>query len=612
MQDLAAAQKAVAETRATSGFLEGVPISDTSLEEQLEKIRELRSRSIAASGAVLQLADGLGKLGPTAEEVRKLDEQTKKLKETLAKNAEWAQRNGAALVKMGSDARNAAQMMNFNDARLMLGEVEDAIRIAGVSVDEFDLSARKGAEGAAQLAGEARLIAAEILAKTGPSLQRMTVDIERAGAAAEKSTGLFARFTQGLGDLWKGMSGGNGFKGLFENLGDSLITGFGNLLSGGITSMVNMAIEGLGKLAGKLWHSLTGGPSEAEVQGRKTAADFTRGLEEELTSGQLATVAGLVAEGASRNWAIQAVAIQDAFIAAGKTAEEALVWVDRLWQAEKQGPEAVAAVMADLEPILDKHREQLEANAEAAKKAAGELSGMTEPFDILQEKIENLESINEIEEAFEDFRKSGTLDLRTVLREVERLQTSLGDNAALMDLSEAIKQAVETGIVDFNRLRGCWGDLEAMMRQGVTIPLSFESSGGGGDDGGGGDNEGGDRGGYLTPEEAREAGVQWRPKDDFDWSDSAYRDRRDQDASEINKQAEENSFAGGTGGRYLNFGSGTYATLHGSERVMTAAEGAAESASYAELCAIRRLLQDLPRALVMPYKTALIEAGYRY
>jgi hypothetical protein len=428
---------------------------------------------------------------------------------------------------------------------------------------------------------------------------------------AQESVGIFGSFGKSIQSLWEGMSKGQGFSGLFKNLGDSLITGFGNIISGGLTSVVNLAVEQLGKLAGKVWHAITGGPSEAEVQGRKTAADFTRGLEEELTSGQLAKVAELVSEGASRNWAIQAVAIQDAFIAAGKTAEEALIWVDKLWQAEKQGPEAVAAVMKELEPILDKHREQLEANEKAAQKAAGELSRMTEPFDILQEKIENLEAIDDIKEAFEKFRKSGTLDLKTVLREVERLHTSLGDNAALMDLSEAIRVAIETGIIDFGRLGAAWGDLEAMMRGGITIPIDFQSGGGGYE--GETDNTGsGDRGGYLTPEEAAEAGVPWRPKDEFDWSDSAYRSRRDEDASEINKQAEENSFAGGTGGRYLNFGAGTYAKLHGSERVMTAAEGAADSASYAELCQIRRLLQDLPRALVMPYKTALIEAGYRY
>lgn len=55
------------------------------------------------------------------------------------------------------------------------------------------------------------------------------------------------------------------------------------------------------------------------------------------------------------------------------------------------------------------------------------------------------------------------------------------------------------------------------------------------------------------------------------------------------------SFARGTGGRYLNFGAGTWAKLHGHERVMTVGEGAAEagnqSALISEVAALRMELR---------------------
>ena len=56
----------------------------------------------------------------------------------------------------------------------------------------------------------------------------------------------------------------------------------------------------------------------------------------------------------------------------------------------------------------------------------------------------------------------------------------------------------------------------------------------------------------------------------------------------------------GTGGRYVDFGAGTPALLHGKERVMTEAEGRSEVASMAvvekRLQSIEALLKDQPRA----------------
>jgi hypothetical protein len=73
---------------------------------------------------------------------------------------------------------------------------------------------------------------------------------------ADHSTSAFGSLTDGLlgslDNLWKGMSGGKGFAGLMHNLGDSIVNGFGNILSGGLTSVINMgvqmAVEGVKKI----------------------------------------------------------------------------------------------------------------------------------------------------------------------------------------------------------------------------------------------------------------------------------------------------------------------------------------------------------------------------
>ena len=60
-------------------------------------------------------------------------------------------------------------------------------------------------------------------------------------------------------------------------------------------------------------------------------------------------------------------------------------------------------------------------------------------------------------------------------------------------------------------------------------------------------------------------------------------------------------FRHGTGGEYMDFGSGTLAMLHGEERVMTEAEGHAEALSFDEmngrLASIEDLLSRIPRSI---------------
>ena len=187
--------------------------------------------------------------------------------------------------------------------------------------------------------------------------------------ALAKTQGFFAGVAQGFQDLWKGISGGQGISGLLKNVGSGLSEGLGQILSGGIASAVNVAVglawTGLKKLGG-FFKSLFGGASEAELAGRETAGAFRDGVIATLNDGQLAE-ASQAAMGAWRGndrGAQFLIGVRDAYLAVGKSAEEAQAAVTRLWKAEARGPEAVAAVQRELQVVLDQANALAEAERE--------------------------------------------------------------------------------------------------------------------------------------------------------------------------------------------------------------------------------------------------------
>jgi hypothetical protein len=68
-------------------------------------------------------------------------------------------------------------------------------------------------------------------------------------------------------------------------------------------------------------------------------------------------------------------------------------------------------------------------------------------------------------------------------------------------------------------------------------------------------------------------------------------------------------FASGTFGRYMDFGSGTWAMLHGRERISTEREGREESGIGARLDSLERFVRDQPRAIAVGVRDALVLAG---
>ena len=149
---------------------------------------------------------------------------------------------------------------------------------------------------------------------------------------------------------------------VFHTLGDAIGGTAGKILSevgniaqafatggivGGIIAGVGAAIKGI--------KSLFGGPSEAERAGRKTAGAFRDGVIATLNDGQLAEAAeaALGAWRGNEQGAQFLIGVRDAYLSVGKSAAEAEAMVNRLWEAEARGPEAVAAVQREMEVVLD-------------------------------------------------------------------------------------------------------------------------------------------------------------------------------------------------------------------------------------------------------------------
>lgn len=125
-------------------------------------------------------------------------------------------------------------------------------------------------------------------------------------------------------------------------------TGIGSAVLSGLSSMIPV----VGALVGPLISKLTGGPSETELKGRSIAADFEASIAKTLTATQRL-------EAGSEKWKQTLVGVRDGYVQAGHSAAEAETIVTKLWDAEKRGPEAVKAVQAEIQSVLDVNKQAL-------------------------------------------------------------------------------------------------------------------------------------------------------------------------------------------------------------------------------------------------------------
>ncbi len=151
--------------------------------------------------------------------------------------------------------------------------------------------------------------------------------------------------------------------------------GIGTMIMPGIGTAIG---AGVGALAGFI-KGLFSGPSETEVQGRGSARDAEAEILKMETAAQKAATGG-------EHWKDVLVTVRDAYLGIGMKEKDAEADVKRLWDAEREGPDAVAKVFAEINAHLEEFKkkqaessekvgDQTEATAQTAADAWKESTG---------------------------------------------------------------------------------------------------------------------------------------------------------------------------------------------------------------------------------------------
>lgn len=187
-----------------------------------------------------------------------------------------------------------------------------------------------------------------------------------AGLNTAKGLGLGALLGQDLQSFFsgggfsklivQGLTGGGGLSGGLQaaasQLGGNFTQNWAGAIQKHFPGKFGEALSGLvgplGALAGPFLAKVfsIGGPSQAELAGREAARRFEQGIVAGLSEAQRL-------EAGNDRWRQTVVGVRDAYLAVGRSAAEAEAAVARLWAAERQGPEAVAAVQASIQGVLD-------------------------------------------------------------------------------------------------------------------------------------------------------------------------------------------------------------------------------------------------------------------
>lgn len=147
---------------------------------------------------------------------------------------------------------------------------------------------------------------------------------------------------------------------MVSKFGERITGALGNTLGGALNTILPgiggligpLLMKGLGKVGGFV-KQLFGGPSAKENEGRSTAREFEESIIAALTPTQRA-------EAGTTRWKQVVVGVRDAYLATGKSAAEAEAMVKRLWEAERQGPEAVRAVQQEISSVMNDWKQDQE------------------------------------------------------------------------------------------------------------------------------------------------------------------------------------------------------------------------------------------------------------
>jgi hypothetical protein len=310
--------------------------SEGQLEHLIEDIKtgyfqqDKLSASYKISSGALHLLQADLKAQDEAQKVAV--ETTKKHIAEQAKAADATRRFQESVRVLTSDSIGAAKGLGAI-GRLMpdLSEQTAGVR---VNLDELDSTTNEFHRGISITGQELATVTIPAFATLGANVvPQFTQALENARASASAAGPTFTNAFKSLfsGDFSKGVSDfGSSLK---NALDPSKIVS--NIVSGGISSLINI---GIGKLASFI--TSIGGPSKQELAGR----DLEKQFEQSMGGWQ---------------------GVQKALLATGMSADEVTFKMTRLWNAEKQGGEAVKKVIDEITAALDA-QQQDEADLQAA------------------------------------------------------------------------------------------------------------------------------------------------------------------------------------------------------------------------------------------------------
>ena len=549
------------------------------LREEAGRLQEVNRQGGEAMGRV---GVKLGLLGGGLHDVSVSTDGTAvtvtRLNDTLDETPESAGRAGQGLQGFETSVEDSTAAVDALDTgfdRFTGGTTNSRNALMGFIGTLQDLPAAATTAGTAAADG--------FLAGMGESFAGFGKQIGQTFARALEGGGGFLGATQSLGVQAGNRLGTSLSEGLSTKMAAKtgfLATGLGKVLGDAAGMAIPLIGPVIGSLVGKLFS--LGGPSAAEQEGRRVAGTFRQGLLAELNPEQMAEVQQAM-QGAWKGNEIGAatvIAVRDAYIAAGASAEEALEVVDRLWRAEQEGGAAVQQVIDEItQTIATELTPTVEASGEAFEEVAevgrGTFAGLTTTIDRMQAKIANTDSLDRMAAEFRKASDGSTYDLGTILREAESLTDSLGStHPAVVQMQGLIRDASETGVWDFGQMALAIGAIKDEMATPIVIPVTPVLTGMIDPD-----REGNDR---LSPSNFRT-----REAWEANWLE-----RNPGDAHRADEALGGHQFAAGTGGLRQFSPFGTPAWLHGEEEVLTRQQGEGVASM------VSRALQQMLRAPV--------------
>ena len=144
-----------------------------------------------------------------------------------------------------------------------------------------------------------------------------------------------------------------------------MLSQFAGPLVDGFKALHGKIVDGFKAMHGKIME-MFGGPSADELAGREVVDKFQANLGSMLSETQKI-------EAGNVEWKSTVIAIRDAYLAQGLTAEEAMADAERLWAATSAGAEASKAVVAEVEQKMKGMADQTKAATESAQGLADAL-----------------------------------------------------------------------------------------------------------------------------------------------------------------------------------------------------------------------------------------------